>query len=423
MIEGNDGGANVTFNGGRSWSSIQNQPTAQFYRVVDGRPLPVPRLRRAAGQHDGRDPEPHARRRHRPLRLAPGGRLRERLDRAEAGRPRRLLRGLLRRRDRPATTTGRARAATSSRGRSSRSGRRRRTSSTASSGTRPSSSRPHAPHALYHAAQVAPEEHGRRARRGQEISPDLTRNEKATQGSSGGPITFDNTGVEVYGVVFALVESPHEAGTIWAGTDDGLVQLTRDGGKNWANVTPKGLPERIQINSIEVSPHDAAQRLDRGDDVQARRRPALPLPTCGLRKDVDEDRRAGSPTAPSRASCARIPCGGDSSSRGPSAASTSRSTTARAWQPFQRNLPVVPDHGPHDQGRRPRRRDAGPRVLDPRRPLAARGSGSRSVEKEAVHVFKPAPRRALRLRAAAARAARRAASGRTRRPARSSTSG
>ena len=79
------------------------------------------------------------------------------------------------------------------------------------------------------------------ARAGQAISPDLTRNDKSRQGSSGGPITKDNTGVEYYGTIFAVAESPLEPGVIWAGSDDGLVHVTRDGGKTWKNVTPKGI--------------------------------------------------------------------------------------------------------------------------------------------------------------------------------------
>ncbi|HEX8138366.1 MAG TPA: hypothetical protein VF544_12310 [Pyrinomonadaceae bacterium] len=90
------------------------------------------------------------------------------------------------------------------------------------------------------------------------ISPDLTRNDRSKQGPSGGPITKDNTSIEYYDTIFTVMESPVRAGTIWAGSDDGLVHLTRDGGKNWQNVTPQGMPEWIQINSIEASPHDAA---------------------------------------------------------------------------------------------------------------------------------------------------------------------
>ena len=89
------------------------------------------------------------------------------------------------------------------------------------------------------------------------ISPDLTRNDKSKQGASGGPITKDNTSVEYYDVVFALAESPVQKDLIWAGTDDGLVQLTRDGGKTWTKVTPKGMPEWSLVSLIEASPFDA----------------------------------------------------------------------------------------------------------------------------------------------------------------------
>ena len=88
------------------------------------------------------------------------------------------------------------------------------------------------------------------------ISPDLTRNDPSKLKSSGGPITQDNTGVEYYCTVFAAVESQHEEGVIWAGSDDGLLHVTRDGGKNWSNVTPKGMPEWTMINSVDVDPHN-----------------------------------------------------------------------------------------------------------------------------------------------------------------------
>ncbi|MGB2085640.1 MAG: WD40/YVTN/BNR-like repeat-containing protein [Flavobacteriaceae bacterium] len=89
------------------------------------------------------------------------------------------------------------------------------------------------------------------------ISPDLTRNDPKRLKSSGGPITQDNTGVEYYCTIFAANESPLEEGLLWVGSDDGLIHLTRDGGKNWTNITPKGLPEWMMINSIEPSPFDA----------------------------------------------------------------------------------------------------------------------------------------------------------------------
>ncbi len=88
------------------------------------------------------------------------------------------------------------------------------------------------------------------------ISPDLTRNDKSKQGSSGGPITKDNTSVEYYDTVFTIAESPKDANVLWAGTDDGLVQVTRDGGKSWSNVTPKGMPEWSLVSLIEAGPHN-----------------------------------------------------------------------------------------------------------------------------------------------------------------------
>ncbi len=104
------------------------------------------------------------------------------------------------------------------------------------------------------------------------ISPDLTRNDKAKQKWSGGPITGDNTGVEVYDTIFVVAESAAQKDLIWVGSDDGLVQLTRDGGKNWKNVTKgmSGIPEWSTISMIEPSRTDAgtayvvvdAHRLD-----------------------------------------------------------------------------------------------------------------------------------------------------------------
>jgi photosystem II stability/assembly factor-like uncharacterized protein len=89
------------------------------------------------------------------------------------------------------------------------------------------------------------------------ISGDLTRNDKSKQQPSGGPITIDDTGTEYYDTVFSIAPSPLAKGQIWVGTDDGLIQLTRDEGKTWTNVTPKDLAEWSRISLIEASPHDA----------------------------------------------------------------------------------------------------------------------------------------------------------------------
>jgi photosystem II stability/assembly factor-like uncharacterized protein len=89
------------------------------------------------------------------------------------------------------------------------------------------------------------------------ISPDLTRNDKSKQQSTPGPLTPDNSSAEYYDTIFAIAESPLQKDLLWVGTDDGLIHLTQDGGKHWANITPKQLPEWARVNMIEPSPFDA----------------------------------------------------------------------------------------------------------------------------------------------------------------------
>lgn len=116
----------------------------------------------------------------------------------------------------------------------------------------------HNPKALYYVSQYV-----HRSLDGgyswQIISPDLSRNDKTKQGYSGEPITYENTGIEVYSNIFAFEESPLRAGLFWAGSDDGLVHLSDDDGKTWRNITPPVLPEWGTVNSIEPSPHDPAK--------------------------------------------------------------------------------------------------------------------------------------------------------------------
>src|SRR5581483_10494524 len=85
------------------------------------------------------------------------------------------------------------------------------------------------------------------------ISPDLTRADPKTLGDSGGPITKDQNGPEIYGTIFTIAPSFQDVNTIWTGSDDGLVFVTRDGGRNWSNVTPKDLPEFSRISMIDAS--------------------------------------------------------------------------------------------------------------------------------------------------------------------------
>lgn len=90
----------------------------------------------------------------------------------------------------------------------------------------------------------------------QKISPDLTRNDKSTMGPSGGPITKDNTSVEYYGTVFTLAESPKDKNVLWAGSDDGRIHITRDGGRSWKEITPSQMPRNGLVSMIEASPFD-----------------------------------------------------------------------------------------------------------------------------------------------------------------------
>ncbi len=122
--------------------------------------------------------------------------------------------------------------------------------------TAPIAPSPHDPDLVYHGANVLFASRDRGAS-WTAISGDLTRDDKRKQQWSGGPITGDITGVETYGTIFSVAESPLAAGTLWAGSDDGLVHVSRDGGKSWANVTPKGLPEWGTVEAIEASRADA----------------------------------------------------------------------------------------------------------------------------------------------------------------------
>ena len=116
---------------------------------------------------------------------------------------------------------------------------------------------PHDSNVLYTASQYVMRS-GDQGQSWKAISPDLTRNDKSKQKPSGGPITLDITSVEYYDTVFALAESPRQQGLLWAGTDDGLIHLTRDTGATWENITPKDMPPWSMVSQIEPSPHDAA---------------------------------------------------------------------------------------------------------------------------------------------------------------------
>ncbi len=256
LINGNDGGANVSYNQGATWTAQDNQPTAQFYHVTTTSDFPY----RVCGAQQDNSTACVASRTGgngigvRDWHVVGGcesGYIAVRPDDPDvsyAG----CYGGFLGRHDRrtgyqrnisvwPDNPMGHGAA-----------GLRYRFQ-----WTYPIVLSPHDPNTLYVTSQHV----HRSTDEGQSwevISPDLTRNDSTKGRPSGGPITKDNTSVEYYGVVFTLAPSPRERGVIWAGSDDGLVHVTRDGGVTWQNVTPRDLPEWGTVSMIEASPHDPA---------------------------------------------------------------------------------------------------------------------------------------------------------------------
>jgi photosystem II stability/assembly factor-like uncharacterized protein len=251
MVQANDGGANVSFNAGRTWTE-QDQATAQFYHVTTTNHFPY----RVCGAQQDNSTVCGPSRANGGIGIgdwydAGGGEsgyIAVRPDDPEiiyAG----SYGGLLTRLDK---RTGFERNINpwpdNPMGHDAADARYR------FQWTFPIVISPHDPNTLYVGSSVV----FRSRNEGQSfeaISPDLSRNDPRTLGPSGGPITKDQTSVEYYGTVFTIAESPRTAGVIWAGTDDGLVHITRDNGRTWRNVTPRGMPEWMRISIIEASPH------------------------------------------------------------------------------------------------------------------------------------------------------------------------
>lgn len=345
MIEGNDGGACVSFDGGRHWSTILNQPTAQFYHVTTDAKTPYNiygsqqdnwAMRVPSIGHEGAITWSNY--------VEPGG--------GESGYisvspkpPHRVFGGGI------GTGLGHGRMIAWN----PDSGHKRNVTVWPEivgfgvgadamkyrfQWTFPIEFSPHDPNVLYacsnHVHKSTDE-----GETWEVISPDLTTNNPELLGSSGGPITADNSGAEIHCTIFAFVESPHEAGVLWAGSDDGLVHISRDAGKTWDNITPADLPQPAMISILEASPHDAGTAYVTAtrykvDDT----RPYIfkttdygrswKLVTAGIPEDeftrvVREDpNREGLLYCGTEVGLHISFDGGES------------------WQPFQSNLPVVP---------------------------------------------------------------------------------
>jgi photosystem II stability/assembly factor-like uncharacterized protein len=347
MIEGNDGGACVTFNGGQSWSTIYNQPTAQFYHVCADDQHPY----RIYGSQQDNWAISLPSQSHRGAITAtdwvqPGG--------GESGyiavKP-----------GDPNIVVGGSVGSGPGMGRlihyDHRTGQERIISvwpEAYGMGVAPSQHRYRFQWTFpvffsrWDAGElwIAGNRVFRSRDEGQSwevMSPDLTRNDPARLESSGGPVTNDNSGAEAYCTIFALAESPHEREVLWAGTDDGLVHLSRDRGQTWQMVTPANLPPWALVSVIEPSPHDPATcylaatryKLDdtrpylfrTSDYGRTWQEIGAGLPDGEITRVVRED--------PSRRGL--LYCGTET-------AVWASLDDGASWQPLRANLPVTPIH-------------------------------------------------------------------------------
>ncbi len=259
MIEGNDGGACVSFNGGQSWSTIYNQLTAQFYHVAVDDQYPY---RVYGTQQDNSSVSV-------PSASENGGITWGDCYPAGTGESGYIA---VHPRDPNVVYVGAVGSSPGGGGALQRYDHRTRQIRLVTvwpeiyygwgardqkyrfAWTFPIVFSPHDPGTLYATGNLV----FRTRDEGsswEPISPDLTRQDPTKLEASGGPLTKDTSGAEHYGTVYAFAECPHERGVLWAGSDDGLVHVSRDGGKNWKNVTPPELPEWSLIATLEPSPH------------------------------------------------------------------------------------------------------------------------------------------------------------------------
>ncbi len=253
FIQANDGGATVTFDGGESWSSIMNQPTAQFYRVNTDNQFPY---RIYGGQQDNSTVAI--------LSETYGGGISAKdffpVGGGESAHiafdpddPRLIyattINGTLTEYDVETQRTREIKPYPEFVFGMHSKDLRYRTNWNA-----PVTASPQDPSVVYYGTQKLLRTRDRGVTF-EEISDDLTKDEVDKQGANGGPITAENVGAEFYGTILTITASPHEYGTVWVGSDDGLLHVTRDDGGTWSDVTPGDLGGAM-VNAIDVSPHD-----------------------------------------------------------------------------------------------------------------------------------------------------------------------
>ena len=252
LIVADDGGAQVSSDDANNWSTYMNQPTAQYYRVATDNSFPYNIL--VAQQDNSTQRVPH--------RVNSGGISERDWERSAGGESAHLAAkpdnpdivyggsygGYLTRLDH---STGEVRSVNvwpnNPMGHGAEDMKFR------FQWNFPIFFSPHDPNKLYTTSNRFHVTYNE-GEKWEVFSPDLTRNEKEKLGPSGGPITKDNTAVEYYATIFAACESPYEKDLLWAASDDGLIHLSRDGGKNWEDVTPDNSPKYLMWNSVEPDP-------------------------------------------------------------------------------------------------------------------------------------------------------------------------
>jgi photosystem II stability/assembly factor-like uncharacterized protein len=339
MIVADDGGAQISFSGGQNWSTYHNQPTAQFYRVTTDNHFPY---RILGCQQDNSSVRIASRTYHGsigaqdwgssagfesghivadPLNddIVYGGNYGGYLSRLnhKTGENRTIS-------VYPVSPIGEGADSLKYR----------------FQWNFPIFFSPHNPKRLYAAGNklFVTENEGRSW---DAISPDLTTNDKSKQGPSGGNITKDNTSVEYYCTLFAAAESPVEQGVLWCGSDDGLVHMSKDNGKNWIEVTPTQMPDWTMINCIEPSPYEAGTCYVVGTRYKLDDNKPYIFKTTDYGQHWERIVNGIAPNHFTR--CLRA----DPLHRGTLYAGTEQGmyisfTDGKSWLPFQLNLPTVP---------------------------------------------------------------------------------